>query len=275
MTTAPRRSLPTALGLVALASALVVLGCPPTDLPVAISEGSLDSILDVCTKGAPTEDCTSPGANLGAFFGDGGGLCLRQHCDDDACGGSNNCPANAAGKNVRAAVRVALVARLGGDGPQAIALSACIELGAQADAALDSGAFSDEFSRAVDGALAGGLWFEDFEGLEDAYVLLGFFTWLEAEPSPGLGTSDGCVPDRLRVASELTLAADGDTLDVSCASCLTSQSAEFPSHCLDRLLKGSASGCFFDAVAEVLGVCDPGGAWVTSTDAGRCEATVD
>ncbi|MBL8740456.1 MAG: hypothetical protein JNK04_05160 [Myxococcales bacterium] len=268
------RTLPPLLALGG-AVALTSLGCPPSDLPVSISEGALDSILDVCTAGAPTEDCIASQAALDAFFGTASALCLRSRCDDDGCGGGNDCPPGL-GPHVHAAVRVALVAREGdGDEPQAIALSRCVELGAQANGALDPDTFSSEFSSAVDAALAGGLHYEDFEDLEEAYVLSGFFTWLDDEPSAGLGESDGCTADRIRVASELTLAGNTQTLDVACASCRSRQSVEFPSHCLDSFVAGSKAKCFFDATAEVLGLCEPGGKWITSAGSKRCDEAVE
>jgi hypothetical protein len=119
------------------------------------------------------------------------------------------------------------------------------------------------------------LHYEDFEDLEEAYVLLGFFTWLDEAPSAGLGESAGCTADRMRVASELTRAGGRDTLDVACASCLSRQSVEFPSHCLDTLLTDSKAKCFFDATAEVFGLCKPGGVWITSAGAGSCDEVVE
>lgn len=250
-------------------------GCPPSDLPVSISEAALDSILDVCTQGAQTEDCAATPEPLGAYFGKASALCLRQRCDDEGCNGEDNCPNGATAKDVHAAVRLAVIARPGGDEPQAIALSRCVELGAQAEGPLDADGLANEFARAVDAALAGGVHYEDFEDLEEAYVLLGFFTWLSETPSEGLQESDGCTPDRIRVASELTRAGSSETLDVACASCLQLQSVEFPSHCLDTLLEGSDAKCFFDATAEVLALCDPGGAWVTTAGAEACEEVVE
>lgn len=273
----PMASLRTALSLSLLA--LVVLasvGCPPEDLPISISESALDSILDVCTDGGEaTEGCSATPAVLEAFFGTASSLCLRQRCDDGACGG-RDCDESTPAKEVHAAVRIAVVARPNEDeDPQPIALSRCVELGAQAGGALDAAAFSAEFSSAVDEALAGGVHYEDFEDLEEAYVLLGFFTWLEKTPSDGLLESRGCTADRMRVASELTRAGGSDSLDVACASCLSRQSVEFPSHCLDTLLADSTAKCFFDATAEVFDLCEPGGAWVTSADADDCEEVVE
>jgi hypothetical protein len=269
---------PRMLPAVALSAALIAvsgLACPPADLPVAISENALDSILDVCTQGAETQGCIGEPVQLRGFFGDFSQPCLRQRCDDGACGGESGCPGGATAREVRAAVRVALIARLGDEEPQPIAISRCIELGAQASGALVGKALADEFALAVDEALIGGVHYEDFEDLEDAYVLLGFFTWLEETPIAGIADSDGCTPGRLRVASELTRAGDSESLDVACASCANAQSVEFPSHCLDTLLEGSSSACFFDATAEVFGLCEPGGRWVTSVGAETCEAVVD
>ncbi len=255
---------------------LTSMGCPPEDLPIAISASALDSILDVCTDGGEaTEDCLATPAQLEAFFGTASSLCLRQRCDDGACEG-RDCDESVTAKEVHAAVRIAVVARPNEDeASQPIALSRCVELGAQAGGALNAAAFSAEFSRAVDAALAGGVHYEDFEDLEEAYVLLGFFAWLEETPSSGLSESRGCTADRIRVASELTRAGGSDTLDVACASCLSRQSVEFPSHCLDTLLAESKSKCFFDATAEVMALCEPGDAWVTSAGAAECERVPD